>query len=230
MKKIALALATGLTLSAGAGFAGSADVGMLTCKLDGVKNDIVYSKEKFLCEFKMTDILQQINRKMIRRHPHVWGDVTVNGAEDVLVNWDQLKKQEHTEQGVKRESLLDGIPKGLPALMQAYEYQAKAAKPGFDWERIDDVIAKVREELDEVVKAETDAARAEEMGDLLFVLVNWARWLKVEPETALREANAKFYRRFRYIEDRLAEQGKALTDSNLAEMDALWNEAKGKGL
>src|SRR5262249_21346926 len=106
----------------------------------------------------------------------------------------------------------------------------KAAKPGFDWPRVEDVIAKVREELDEVLKASTDEERAEEIGDLLFVLVNWARWLKVEPETALRAANAKFYRRFRYIEETLAEQGKALSDSNLAEMDALWNAAKEKGL
>ncbi len=181
-------------------------------------------------EFKMTDVLRHINRKMIHRHPHVWGDVSVNGAEDVLVNWDQLKKQEHAEQGVKRESVLDGVPKGLPALMVANEYQSKAAKPGFDWLRVEDVIAKVREELDEVLAAENDAHRAEEMGDLLFALVNWARWLKIEPETALREANEKFYKRFRYVEEGLAERGKALTDSNLVEMDSLWDAAKAKGL
>lgn len=181
-------------------------------------------------EFKMSDILSYINRKMIHRHPHVWGEVSVSGADEVLSNWDKLKQKEHSEQGIQRDSLLDGVPKGLPALMQAHEYQAKAAKPGFDWERVEDVIAKVREEIDEVLKAGSEAERAEEIGDLLFVLVNWARWLKVEPETALREANAKFYRRFRYIEARLADQGKTLSDSNLAEMDGLWNAAKGAGL
>jgi tetrapyrrole methylase family protein/MazG family protein len=181
-------------------------------------------------EFKMTDVLRHINAKLIHRHPHVWGDVAVSGAGEVLANWDVLKKQEHAAQGIRRESVLDGVPKGLPALMQAYEYQSKAAKPGFDWEKIDDVAAKVREELEEVLTAPTAAARAEEIGDLLFVLVNWARWLKIEPETALRETCAKFSRRFRYIETTLAAQGRALTDSNLAEMDGLWNEAKAKGL
>lgn len=181
-------------------------------------------------EFNMTDILRQINAKMIHRHPHVWGDTRVQGAAEVLANWDTLKKREQQQQGIQRESILDGVPKGLPALMQAHEYQYKAAKVKFDWERVDDVIAKVREEIDEVLAAQTEAERAEEIGDLLFVMVNWGRWLKVEPEIALREANAKFYRRFRHIEDQLAADGKTLADSNLAEMDALWNAAKEAGL
>jgi tetrapyrrole methylase family protein/MazG family protein len=175
-------------------------------------------------------VLRQINAKMIYRHPHVWGDVSVQGAGDVLSNWDALKKQEQAAQGIERKWLLDGVPKGLPALMQAAEYQRKAAKPGFDWEKIEDVVAKVREELDEVLSAPGEAERAEEIGDLFFALVNWARWLGIEPETALRETNAKFYRRFRYIEEQLAAQGRALSDSNLAEMDALWDEAKSRGL
>ncbi|MBZ0289537.1 MAG: nucleoside triphosphate pyrophosphohydrolase [Anaerolineae bacterium] len=181
-------------------------------------------------EFHMSDVLRHVNAKMIRRHPHVWGDVSVNGAEQVVTNWEALKRQEKTDQGKAHESLLDSIPKALPALLLAHQYQARAAKVHFDWERVDDVIAKVREEIEEVIAAQTDAERAEEIGDLLFVLVNWARWLKVEPETALREANAKFYRRFRYIEEQLAEQGKELADSNLAEMDTLWNGAKQAGL
>ncbi|MEZ4668123.1 MAG: nucleoside triphosphate pyrophosphohydrolase [Anaerolineae bacterium] len=181
-------------------------------------------------EFKMTDVLRSINRKMINRHPHVFGDVEAKTAGEVLANWETLKQKEHAEQGVKREWLLDGIPKGLPALMHAFRYQEKAAKPGFDWEKIEDVIAKVREELDEVQAAQSEDEQAEEIGDLLFVLVNWARWLKVEPETALREANAKFYRRFRYIEETLAAQGKTLAESNLAEMDGLWNAAKAAGM
>jgi tetrapyrrole methylase family protein/MazG family protein len=181
-------------------------------------------------EFQMADVLRHVNAKMIRRHPHVWGDVNVDNPDQVVTNWEALKKQERTEKGSERKSLLDGIPKGLPALLQAFQYQAKAAKPGFDWPRVEDVIAKVREEMDEVLAAETNAERAEELGDLLFVMVNWARWLNVEPETALREANAKFYRRFNYIETALTEQGKAMTDCKLAELDALWDEAKGKGL
>ncbi len=179
-------------------------------------------------EFKMTDVLSHVNRKLIHRHPHVWGDTQVSGADEVLKNWDQLKQAEHAAQGIRRESLLDGVPKHLPALHQALQYQEKAAKPGFDWPSIDEVAAKVREELDEVLSAPTEAARAEEIGDLFFALVNWARWLKIEPETALRETNAKFYRRFRHIEETLAARGKTLQESTLAEMDALWNEAKHK--
>jgi len=182
-------------------------------------------------EFRMGEVISHINRKLIRRHPHVWGDVAVSGAGDVLKNWETLKAEEHAENGnKKRESLLDGVPKGLPALLQAYQYQAKAAKPGFDWEKVEDVVAKVREEIDELAQADSDEARASEAGDLLFAVVNWLRWLKVEPESALREANAKFYRRFRYIEEAVAENGKPMQEHTLAELDALWDEAKGKGL
>ncbi len=181
-------------------------------------------------EFKMTDVLSQINRKLVYRHPHVFGDAQARDAGEVVANWERLKQQEHAEKGIQRSGLLDGIPKGLPALFTAYRYQEKAAKVGFDWPKIDDVLAKVREELAEVAAAQTGAHRAEEIGDLLFVLVNLARWLNVEPETALREANAKFYRRFRYIEDGLAAQGRTPAESNLEEMDALWNAAKRAGL
>ncbi len=181
-------------------------------------------------EFKMSDVISHVNRKLIHRHPHVWGDVEAKNAGEVLENWDALKKKEHAEQGINRESILDGIPKGIPALMQALRYQEKAAKVHFDWDAIDSVLAKVREELDEVLNATDDDNRAEEIGDLLFVIANWARWLKVDPETALRETNAKFYRRFRYVEEGLAAQGKTPAESNLAEMDALWDAAKAKGL
>ncbi|HYO88921.1 MAG TPA: nucleoside triphosphate pyrophosphohydrolase [Candidatus Limnocylindrales bacterium] len=181
-------------------------------------------------EFRMGDVLSQINHKLIRRHPHVWGATEVENAEQVVTNWEAIKQIELASKPTQRESLLDGVPKGMPALLQAYEYTTKAAKPGFDWERIDDVTAKVREELDEVIKASSAAHTAEEVGDLLFVLVNWARWLGVEPESALREANAKFYRRFHYIETEAAAQGRALESMTLAEMDALWNAAKTNGL
>jgi tetrapyrrole methylase family protein/MazG family protein len=155
----------------------------------------------------------------------------VDSDGDVVSNWEVLKQQEAAANGkTKRESQLDGVPKTLPALLQAHEYQAKAAKVGFDWWQIDSVIDKVREEFEEVLSAESDEHRAEEMGDLLFVIVNWARWHKIEPETALREANTKFYRRFHYIEEQVAAQGKQMTDFTLPQLDALWDEAKEKGL
>lgn len=181
-------------------------------------------------EFRMGEVISHINRKLIRRHPHVWGDVDVSGAADVLKNWEMLKQEEQAENGKKRKSLLDGVPKGLPALLQAYQYQAKAAKLGFDWDKIEDVVEKVREEIGELAAAQDDDERASEAGDLLFAVVNWLRWLKVEPESALREANAKFYRRFRYIEEALADRGKAMSEHSLAELDALWDEAKARGL
>jgi tetrapyrrole methylase family protein/MazG family protein len=177
-------------------------------------------------EFRMTEVLQAINQKMIARHPHVWGDVKAGDAAQVVHNWEALKQKEHAEKGIRRDSVLDGVPGGLPALMQAVEYQRKAAKVRFDWAQLEDVAAKVREELDEVLTAITDDDRAAEMGDLLFALVNWARWLKIDPETALRATNTKFYRRFRYIEEQLAKRGKTPVESTLEEMDALWNEAK----
>jgi len=182
--------------------------------------------------FTMPDVLRRINAKMIRRHPHVWGQVDVAGSPArVVANWEALKRQEKTDNGAGgEESVLDSIPKALPALLQAYQYQARAAKVNFDWPMIGDVIAKVKEELAELEAAGSDGDRAEELGDLLFVLVNWARWLGVEPEGALRAANAKFYRRFRYVEQGVAAAGKALTDCTLAELDALWDEAKAKGL
>jgi tetrapyrrole methylase family protein/MazG family protein len=182
-------------------------------------------------EFSMAAVLRHISQKLVRRHPHVWGTVEVNGdADQVVTNWEQLKKQEHAAKGRARESALDGVPLALPALLQAHQIQSKAARVKFDWERVDDVIAKVREEIDEVLNAADADQRASEVGDLLFAVVNWARWLDVEPENALRAANARFYRRFRYLEEAAADQGRALSDMTLAEMDALWNAAKSAGL
>ncbi len=181
-------------------------------------------------DFQMADVLRHINAKMIRRHPHVWSDVDADNPEQVVTNWEALKRQEKATLGKEEEYLLDSIPAQLPALLQAHQYQSRAAKVNFDWEQVGDVIAKVREEIDEVLAAETDAQRQEEIGDLLFVLVNWARWLKVEPEIALREANHKFYRRFRYIEQQVRANGKALNEHSLAELDALWDAAKAAGL
>jgi tetrapyrrole methylase family protein / MazG family protein len=180
-------------------------------------------------EFNMTDVLSHVSRKLIRRHPHVWGDVQVDGAADVLANWDALKQQEQAQQGKQRKSLLDGVPKGLPALLQAYKYQSKV--PHFDWTDANDVLAKVREELAEVQAATSVEERTNELGDLLFTIVNWGRWLGIaDPESALRDANLKFYKRFRYIEDAIAAAGKLMSDYSLEELDALWDEGKAKGL
>jgi len=182
-------------------------------------------------EFYMSDVLRHVNEKMIRRHPHVWGTVDVNdNPDEVVTNWEALKRQEKDDNGKQDESLLDSTPKGLPALLQAHQYQARAAKVGFDWDDISDVVSKIREELDELLEAPTEEAQADEYGDLMFVMVNWARWLKIEPENALRDANRKFYRRFNYIEQQVKSKGKDMTDHTLAELDALWDEAKANGL
>jgi tetrapyrrole methylase family protein/MazG family protein len=180
-------------------------------------------------EFYMTDVLEHVNRKMIRRHPHVWGDVVVDGdADRVIANWNQIKQQEKAANGDSPAFLLDGIPTGVPALMVSWKYQHKAAKVGFDWHDISGVEQKAREEMAEIL-AETDPARkAREITDLMFVLVNWLRWLGIEdPESMMREQNQKFYRRFRYVEEHA---GQPLTNLTLEQMDVLWNQAKHNGL
>jgi tetrapyrrole methylase family protein / MazG family protein len=182
-------------------------------------------------EFHMTDVLRHINEKMVRRHPHVFATTDVADAEEVVTNWEAIKAQEKAEQGeAEPEALLASVPQALPALLLALKYQDRAARVGFDWEQIADVRAKINEELDEVLAAQTDEDRAAEMGDVLFVIVNWARWLKIDPENALRLTNAKFRRRFDYVERRTREQGKPMTDFALSELDALWEEAKAQGL
>jgi tetrapyrrole methylase family protein / MazG family protein len=181
-------------------------------------------------DFHMTDVLRAINQKMIRRHPHVWSDVSADDADQVVTNWEALKRQERNDHN-GAESLLDSIPKGLPALLQAHQYQVRAAKVGFDWDDVADVRAKIDEELAEINAALGDPGElAKELGDLLFALVNWARWLGVEPENALREANARFSRRFQYVEQAATASGKALSEHTLEELDAYWNEAKARGL
>jgi tetrapyrrole methylase family protein/MazG family protein len=181
-------------------------------------------------EFNMTDVIRQINEKMVRRHPHVFGTTDVADADEVVANWDAIKKQEKQENG-NFESVLDSVPKGLPALLQALQYQERAARGGFDWDAIEDVRAKLNEEIDEILAVKDDPdALLEEIGDLLFALVNWIRWLKIEPEMALRGANAKFHARFKHVEQRVAESGKPMTDFALEELDAFWDEAKSRGL
>lgn len=178
-------------------------------------------------EFRMADVLATINEKIVRRHPHVWGDVSAEDDEAVKVNWDRLKQ---AEKQATRTSRLDGVAASLPALSQAFSYQDRAARVKFDWDTIDPVIAKVHEEIAELAAAQDDEAREQEVGDLLFAAVNWARWLGVDPEAALRGTNARFYRRFQYIEERVAAAGRDWADLTLDEMDVFWEQAKSNGL
>ncbi len=179
-------------------------------------------------EFKMPDLLRQLSEKMIRRHPHVFGDVEATGDLGQLSRiWQAAKQAEKADALVEFASILDGIPKGAPALFVAQRYSQRASKVGFDWDDVSGVEAKFEEELAEVLAAPSAEARANEIGDLIFVLVNWLRWLGFDdPESLLRAINAKFYRRFRYVEQRVAQTGKQFADFSLAELDAWWQEAK----
>jgi len=180
-------------------------------------------------EFSTTQVIKNINDKLIRRHPHVFGDTKVEGVNGVLQNWEKLKEK---ERGGKKEKkgILDGVPSALPALTQAQEYQDRAARVGFDWPVIEGVLDKIIEEVQEIKKAETDFELASEIGDLFFVLVNLARWKHVDAESVLRSTNVKFKKRFAFVEQGAKELGRSLSDMTLDEMDVLWNEAKKTGL
>lgn len=179
-------------------------------------------------EFRMPDVVAGIDAKIKRRHPHVFGDVKVNGAEDVTRNWEVIKKAEKEAAGKaeERKSALDGIPRGLPALAEAEAIGSKAARQKFDWPSINGVLAKVAEEIHELQAVEDEIAREEEFGDVLFALANVARWLKIDPEAALRAANNKFRARFREMERRAREQNRVLSEMTDRELDDLWNTAK----
>ncbi|HEY3343613.1 MAG TPA: nucleoside triphosphate pyrophosphohydrolase [Anaerolineaceae bacterium] len=179
-------------------------------------------------EFHMADVVQGINDKIIRRHPHVFGDVQVDGVTGVLQNWERLKAAERVDspRKAKKKGLLDGVPPVFPSLAQAQEIQDRAARVNFDWLDIDGVIAKVNEELEEVKSAADEAALTAEIGDLLFAVVNLARWEKVDAESALRETNARFRRRFDHIEASALEKEIPLDEVGLDEMNRLWDEAK----
>ncbi len=176
--------------------------------------------------FTMQQVIDGIAEKMIRRHPHVFGDTSVRDAGEVVLNWDAIKKREH---GHERPSVLDGIPKGLPSLMRAYKLQAKAAKVGFDWDRIDPVWDKIYEELEELKDAcaQGQAINMEaELGDVLFSIVNLARFLKIDGEVALNTTNNKFRRRFLYIEKVMKEKKLKWKNMSHKQLDFLWEEAK----
>lgn len=180
-----------------------------------------------LGEFDMSDVIEAISRKMIGRHPHVFGEASYKTSEEVLVHWEAQKKKE----GKQRDSILDGVPKTMPALLQAHRLQDRASRVGFDWDRVEDVFLKLEEELKEFRDAFRGKKKEEiedELGDVFFVLVNISRFVGVNPEDALRKTISKFISRFRHIEMAASEQGRKLSDMTLAEMDALWDEAKRK--
>lgn len=175
-------------------------------------------------EFSLDEVIRAVQEKLIRRHPHVFGDTVVNGQDEVIRNWEKIKMQEG------RESLLDGIPSTLPALVRAVRLQEKASKVGFDWHEREDCWKKVEEELTEFRRAIDDNSDREEIenefGDLLFSLVNYARFLNINPEDALRKTNRKFVSRFKTIERTLRERGKDMENASLDEMDEIWNATK----
>jgi tetrapyrrole methylase family protein / MazG family protein len=186
--------------------------------------------------FTIDDVVERVSDKMVRRHPHVFGDGTADTPDEVLRNWEALKAAERREAGKEgpgASSMMDSVSASLPAVIEAFQMTTKAGRVGFDWASSADVIAKLDEEARELKAAIAEGSHdpravEEEVGDLLFVAVNLARALGADPESALKAANRKFRRRFRYIEDRLRERGAAPASSTLAEMDGLWNEAKAR--
>ena len=177
-------------------------------------------------EFTMTEVLQGIYSKIVRRHPHVFGDLKVDGVDGVLSNWEKLKAAERKAEGETEKGALDGLPAALPALNQAQEFQERAARLGFDWPEIEGVLEKIREEIIEVRNTSNPQELADELGDLFFAMVNLARWKHINAEDALREASLKFKRRFKHIEKRSRETQKPMQEMSLTEMDGFWNEAK----
>ncbi len=181
-------------------------------------------------DFAIGDVFEHINAKLIRRHPHVFGDVQVSGAGQVLQNWDAIKKQERVAAGkdVQTESVLDGVPQASPALIISQEYQKRAARIGFEFEHIQDMLKKVPEEIQELQEATTPEHQLEEMGDLLFVMAGVARWLHIDAEEALRQANRKFRQRFQEVEMIVRSEGRSFDSYHDAEWIALWERVKEK--
>ena len=175
--------------------------------------------------FDFSDVAQSVSTKMVLRHPHVFGDAKqLQTGDEVMEVWDGFKRREG------QQNLLGGIPKILPALMRAEKIQEKAARVGFDWPTVDGALEKVREEIEELGRAENEAEVQEEWGDIFFALVNVARMKNIEPEQALQACNDKFTRRFNYIEDKITQAGQDFADLNLEEIYVLWDESKTKGL
>jgi len=192
-------------------------------------------------EFTIDDVIEQVHEKMVRRHPHVFGDVQAGDSAEVLKNWEAIKAEEKraagkTKSNAEPASILDGVSTKAPALMEAHQISTKVARVGFDWKNVEEIFDKMDEELDELHEAislhvnsneEADHAHVrEEIGDLLFVITNIARRLNVEPEAALKLSNRKFRQRFAHIEKRLHEQNRKFDDTTIADLEALWQEAK----
>ena len=175
--------------------------------------------------FNIKDVMDALCEKLIFRHPHIYGDVKAETPEQVTQNWEQLKQKEKGG----NKSVLAGVPNSMPALLKAYRIQEKARAVGFDWEEPEQVYGKVKEELDEFekeIKDKNTQNAEKEFGDILFSLINYARFLNINPEDALEQTNQKFIRRFTYMENKVKEQGKQIADCKLAELDEYWNEAK----
>ncbi len=176
-------------------------------------------------DFSIVDVIKGIKEKLIIRHPHVFSTEKVKNAEEVSKNWEKIKKKEKKD----RKSILDGIPKNLPALLKAYRVQSRASKVGFDWNDIEGVIDKIKEEIDELKEADNQENKEkieEEFGDLLFALVNFARFKDIRPEEALQRTVTKFIERFKYIEESAQKSGRNIQDLSLNEMDFFWEKAK----
>jgi len=174
-------------------------------------------------DFDILDVINGINEKLISRHPHVFGDVVADTEEEVAKNWEQLKLKEG------KKSILEGVPKSLPALVKASRIQDKAASAGFDWDRSEQVFEKVQEEIDELhqeVKLKDQSSIEAEFGDVLFSLINYARFIDVDPESALERTNKKFIKRFQYLEAEAKKNGESLKDMTLDQMDVYWNQSK----
>ena len=180
--------------------------------------------------FNMAEVIQGIHRKIVRRHPHVFGEVNVDGTSGVLRNWEKIKEEERKQNGKEaaEKGILDGVNKAMPALKRAQAYQSRAAHVGFDWTEIEGVREKVLEEWREVSEAQGEEVE-KELGDLIFAVVNLVRWYKVDAETALRKASQRFYERFRHIEQGAKISGRPLSDLSMEEMEALWQQAKRAG-
>lgn len=179
-------------------------------------------------EFSMSDVIRGIYIKIIQRHPHVFEDLSLDQAGDVIRNWERIKAQERGLNGEGEKGLLDGIPISLPALTQAQTYQKRAARVGFDWENLQGVMDKIPEEIKEINQAQESSEQAAEVGDLLFSVVNIARWLGVDAESALRDANRRFKDRFSDLEKEARASGRELSEMTLEELDKLWEQSKSK--
>ena len=179
-------------------------------------------------EFAIGDVFEHVNAKLIRRHPHVFGETEVSGAEQVLVNWQEIKKQERIAAGrdVKEESVLDGVPLAAPALIVAQEYQKRAARIGFEFSSVEDLLKKVQEEIRELQEATSPEHRREEMGDILFMVAKAALWLDIDAEEALRRANRKFRQRFQKVEEIIRQEERTIASYGDEEWSELWERAK----